>query len=195
MAEVTKVAFVGTSCVGKTSLLEACHSKLGDEALYVNEAAREWFTLHPDVTDRFGVSAQGEVQALALQKEKKAHELVASHLGQYSAILCDRSVLDAPVYVRSQGDNIGAQELLGRVQGWLATYGRIFLLDPADVPYAADDIRTEDEATRQLFHEAFLDFFDTNELAYELLSGSPDERFSQVQAFISGQNHIPSSSS
>lgn len=187
MVEVTKVAFVGTSCIGKTTLLEACRTDLGDSALFVDEAAREWFTLHPDATDRFGVSAQGDVQALALQKERKAHARAASHLGRFSAILCDRSVLDAPVYVHSQGDELGAQELLGRVRTWLPTYSRIFLLDPSDVPYVQDDIRAEDEATRQLFHDAFLGFFQDNELPYELLSGNPDERFNQVHDFVSKQ--------
>jgi nicotinamide riboside kinase len=184
MSEVVKVAFVGTSCIGKTSLLEACRASLGDEALYVDEAAREWFMLHPEVADRFGVLAQGEVQALALQKEKKAHELSAGQAGRYSAILCDRSVLDAPVYVHSQGNTVGAQELLGRVRSWLPTYDRIFLLDPVDVPYSPDDIRTEDKATRQLFHDAFRDFFRANELPYWLLSGSTTERLCQVKAFI-----------
>jgi hypothetical protein len=189
MVEVVKVAFVGTSCIGKSSLLDACREELGDDALFVSEAAREWFSLHPNTTDRFGVAAQGKVQALALQKEKDAHELAASQPGRLPIILCDRSVLDAPVYVYSQGDETGAQELLNRVRSWLPTYSKILLLDPVDVAYSPDDIRAEDEATRQLFHGAFLDFFDANDVDYQLLSGTLTDRLGQVQSLLNAQLH------
>jgi nicotinamide riboside kinase len=182
MSEVVKVAFVGTSCVGKSTLLDACEGAVGTKAVLVNEAAREYFTVHPNSTDRFAFAAQSEVQALALQKEKAAHQQ-ALQLGK-AAIICDRSVLDAPVYVSSQGDSDGALTLLGRVQFWLPSYSRIYLLNPADVPFAPDEVRDEDEATRQLFHETFLDFFAANSIPYELLSGNVSERFHRVSEFI-----------
>ena len=145
----------------------------------VEEAAREYFAAHRDVTDRFSVETQGKVQALALAKEQAAHEQ-AKQADRNLVLICDRSVLDAPAYVYSQGDTDGARQLLQRVRLWLPTYTIIFLLDPADVPYEPDSIRDESEATRQLFHAAFLEFFDANGIPYELLSGSPDERFAIV---------------
>ena len=183
MHEVGKFAYVGTSCAGKTTLLERSLSLNNGNVLLVNEAAREYFAAHRHVADRFGATAQGEVQALALAKEQKAHAQ-ARCMGHAVALLCDRSVLDAPAYVHSQGDTEGAQILLDRVRSWIPTYSTIFLLDPADIPYVADDVRDESAATRQLFHEAFLDFFNKNDVPYELLSGTVDERLQVVEQHI-----------
>jgi predicted ATPase len=97
-------------------------------------------------------------------------------MGHTVALICDRSVLDAPTYVYSQGDRKGAQTLLNKVRPWIATYSTLFLLDPLDIAYATDDVRSESESTRQLFHEAFIDFFQKNGIHYELLSGSVGER-------------------
>ena len=179
MGEIGKFAYIGTSCIGKSTLLE--HSTLlnGGDVILVDEAAREYFAANRDVANRFSVETQGKVQALALVKEQAA-QARASQTGRDVAIICDRSVLDAPAYVYSQGDVDGANQLLERVRLWLPTYSAIFLLDPADVLYEPDPIRDESEATRQLFHTAFLEFFDANGIPYELLSGSPDERLAVV---------------
>lgn len=182
MSEVTKMAFVGTSCVGKSTLLEACREQLGPQTVIVEEAARELFTAHPEITERFAVEAQEQVQDLALQKEVTAHKR-AEGLGR-AVILCDRSVLDAPVYVYSQGDELGAEKLLDKVRLWLPSYNKIWLLDPTDVPYTTDAIRDEDESTRQLFHDAFLDFFTRHKIPFDLLSGSVGARISQVSGFV-----------
>lgn len=182
MSEVVKVAFVGTSCIGKSSLLGVCEKRMGGRVISVSEAAREYFVTHPEVTDRFSFEAQGDVQALAFQKEKSAHQQ-ALKLGK-AAIICDRSVLDAPVYVSSQGHDVGAFTLLQRARPWLPTYDRIYLLNPDDVPFTQDQVRDEDEATRKLFHDTFLDFFTANDIPYDLLSGNTDERFNQVSNFI-----------
>jgi nicotinamide riboside kinase len=179
MSEVGKFAYVGTSCAGKTTLLEQSSSLNDGKVLIVDEAAREYFSANPHVTERFSVEAQGEVQSLALAKEREAH-IRARHLESAVALVCDRSVLDAPVYVYSQGDKIGAQVLFNRVRSWVSTYSTIFLLDPADVPYETDIIRDESEETRQSFHEAFLDFFDENDIPYEALKGSIDKRLQVV---------------
>lgn len=177
-----KVAFVGTSCVGKTTLLEEYGRRLADnpKAAIVPEAARLFFTANPNVTERFAKEAQGQVQSLALQQEQDAHNAGAA------VILCDRSVIDAVVYVRAHGDKEGAAELLDRVGFWLPTYNKFLLLNPADVPYETDDVRQESEEVRQEFHDAYLDFFNESGIPYELLSGTIDERITRVNEIIAG---------
>lgn len=182
--KITKVAFVGTSCVGKTSLLDMCKNRMEKQALTVSEVAREYFTAHPKVQDRFSVATQGDVQKLILDKEQFAHQW-APCLGR-TAIICDRSVLDAPVYVASQGDHEGAEELFKRARHWTPTYDKIYLLDPADVSFANDDVRNEDEAARQLFHDSFVEFFARHGVGYELLSGTIEERFDTVEHYLAG---------
>lgn len=186
MSSAIKIAFVGTSCIGKTTLIKACSAKLGDQAIVVEEAAREYFTVHPEVTERFGLEAQDAVQALALQKETAAAEGARVGIEDRPLILCDRSVFDAAVYLYSQRNIAGAEELFNRLRTWLSTHGysKVFLLDPRNIPYETDEIRTESEATRQLFHDAFIEFFNLHNVAYELLSGTVDERLQRVEDFI-----------
>jgi hypothetical protein len=95
-------------------------------------------------------------------------------------IICDRSLLDASVYVFSSGDKAGADKLFDRVRFWIPTYTKLWLLDPTDVPYKQDAIRQESEEVRQGFHQAFLDFFRQKGVRYELLSGTVDERMKRV---------------
>lgn len=178
-----KIAFVGTSSVGKTSLLWEYKKRMGKNPsiAFVHEAARDFFKDNPTVKKRFAKDAQGKIQSLMLKREKKAHGSGAK------IIICDRSVIDAVVYVRSTGDIEGARELLEKVRFWLPTYHKFFLLDPVDVIYEKDNVRQEDEGVRQAFHKAFLDFFQEYRIPYELLSGTIEERITKVDKIL---NHL-----
>ncbi len=181
-SKIKKLAFVGSSCVGKTTTLDHFRkSSAGNPNMaFVEEAARIFFTQNPQITERFSADTQGKVQALALKNEQGAHQAGAR------VILCDRSVIDAVVYVISQGDIKGAEELLKRVEFWLPTYHKFLLLDPADIPYETDDIRQETPETRQKFHDAFLNFFKETGIPYELLSGTEEARIKRVTEIIEG---------
>lgn len=175
-----KIAFVGTSCVGKTTLLEELGRRLATnpQIAIVPEAARIFFTANPNTTERFGRKAQGQIQLIALQQEKEAYNTEAK------VILCDRSVINAVVYLRTHGDKGGAAELLDRISFWLPTYTTFLLLNPADIPYKTDNVRQETEELRQSFHQAYLDFFEECGIPYELLSGSLEERIARVDEII-----------
>src|SRR3990167_2895985 len=98
--KVIKIAFVGTSSVGKTSLLWEYKKRMKNNpsVAFVHEAARDFFENNPTVKKRFAKDAQEKIQSLMLKREKKAHGSGAK------IILCDRSVIDAVVYVRSTED-------------------------------------------------------------------------------------------
>lgn len=178
--KIKKLAFVGTSCVGKTTILDYFRkSSVGNpNMVFVEEAARIFFTQNPQIKDRFSADTQGKVQALALKNEQDAHQSGAR------IILCDRSVIDAVVYVISQGDRKRAGELLKKVEFWLPTYHRFLLLDPSDIPYQTDNIRQETAETRQKFHDSFLTFFEETGMPYELLSGTEEVRIKRVTKII-----------
>ena len=180
MERPRKIAFVGTSCVGKTTLLEACKKKFSSDptVAFIEEAARAFFSANPDVSDRFSEKTQEKVQALALENEVKAQN------GATRLIFCDRSVIDAVAYVRSQGNLEGSQNLLNKVLFWLPTYDALLLLDPHDVPYRTDDIRQENEETRQQFHNAFIEVFEGAKIPYTLLSGTIEERLQTIQDVV-----------
>ena len=178
-----KVAFVGTSCVGKTTLLEQYRQKFSGrkDVVFVEEAARAFFQANPDIKDRFSAEIQGRVQTLALHNEQEAHASGAR------VILCDRSVIDAVAYVRANGDKMGSEELLQRIGFWLPTYRKFLLLDIVDIPYVTDDIRREDVNKRQQFHNAFLELFGEKRILYELLGGTVRERMKRVDEILSGR--------
>ena len=174
-----KVALIGTSCVGKTSIIEHFRNS-GEEVklAIVDEAATIFFTQNPDITDRFSEEAQGKVQELALKLEGDARVSGAK------AILCERSVLDAVAYVWSQGDRQGAERLFERVAFWLPTYDKFLLLDPKGVPYKKQGTRQEDEEQRNQFHQGFLELFEEKQIPYELLNGSLEERVKRVDEIL-----------
>lgn len=179
--EPIKIAFIGTSCIGKTTLLNHFRTTdLGLRVTIVDEAARDFFQEN-DVPDRFSAETQKRVQALALTREREAH----ANLPPPDIILCDRSVIDAVAYVKATGDEKGALQLLSDVQFWLSTYTHFLLLDPADIPYEQDEIRQEDPETRMRFHQAFLDFFAETEIPCELLSGTVEERVARIETILS----------
>lgn len=186
--EAAKFAFVGSSSVGKTTLLETYKKRYSGnpKVVFVEEAARIYFTAHPSMplAERFAETAQGQVQDLVLQQERTAHESGAS------LIFCDRSVLDAVAYVRSTGDKKGSGRLLRKVGNWIPTYTGIFILNPAGVVFANDDVRQEDPETRQRFHDAFVDLFELEGIRYELIDGTLSQRVERVDHVIKSSGVI-----
>lgn len=179
-----KVAFTGAGCVGKTALLNVVGEKSPACSVgLVGEAARGYFEGHPGIPEdqRYGFYHQERIQRMAMGVELAIHE------SQHEHVFTDRSVFDAAVCVASTGDRRGAKKLLKRVRLWLPgnsdiAYSQIYVLDPTDVPFKNDSQRTEDEATRERQHEAFLEFFTKYNISYKLLNGTLDERTQQVLA-------------
>jgi len=171
-----KIALMGTSSAGKTTLLSVARTKF-PQAVFVDEAARDYFKENK-VVDRFCAQVQGEIQLLALSREKIAHQQ------NKPVIFCDRSVLDAVVYTREHGDLRGAEKLFRRVSHWLPTYTHFVLLDPTDIPYEVDEVRTESKDKRNRFHQIFLEFFDEKKIPYILLKGNIDERLEKLKILV-----------
>jgi nicotinamide riboside kinase len=182
MSEVTKMALVGAGCTGKTSLLHDIATDLNgrDNVEFVDEAAREYFTEHPQIPedDRFRYEAQSIIQAMQWDKEVYAHNLYPD------LIICDRSVLDAPVYVAATGDKEGATKLLERVASWLPSYTLIFLLDPEGIPFQPDEVRNECGQTRAQLHQGFLSFFALHSINHVLLRGPRGQRLATIKKHV-----------
>lgn len=177
---VKKIAFIGTSSVGKTETFEFYRKRFENDpqVIFVEEAARRYFKDHPEIVVRFAKEPQGEIQKIALRDEQEAHESGAK------IIFCDRSVLDAVAYVRAHGDKDGSEELLERVVFWLPTYNMLLLLDPSDVPFVNDEQRKEKEEERNNIHNAFLELFAEKQIPYELLSGTREERYRRIDEIL-----------
>ncbi len=174
-----KISFVGAGGTGKTALINEIKLDFvgQNEVVFVEEAARQFFSMNyiPE-SDRFAFTAQARIQAQALANEVEAES------SWPRLVFCDRSVLDAPVYVAAHGDRVGGLKLLDRIKYWLPTYSRIFIMDPMGVPFKNDAVRKENENTRQHIHETFLEFFTEHGIPYRLLSGTIHERKAAAEA-------------
>ncbi len=180
-----KYAFVGAASTGKTTLIEALKEEFygrGD-ITFINESGREYFSTNPTPPELvFSVPVQTKLQEIILAKEQAAAET------NPSIIFCDRSVLDSPAHLYAFGDKQGAKKLLENVEFWLPTYDLFLLLDPKDVPFEQDEIRRESEETRNMIHQAFLDFFEINNIPFQLLSGTKEERVKKVKELLNTNN-------
>lgn len=175
-----KLALLGTSCTGKTACCDALRTYYAHDSsvVFVPEAARLYFTVHPDVTDRFSVLQQQRVQAVALTAERVAHALLPR------VIVCDRTVLDAAAYVLATGDVAGSDTLWDNVATWMHTYTYLLLLDPVGVPYTQDSVRAESAMERERFHQGFLELLARHHVAYTLVDGSLEQRVRTARAML-----------
>lgn len=179
--KVKKFALIGTSSVGKTTLVKRLENALEKSSkkkiVFVEEAARYYFERNK-VRNLFSYKNQRKIQSLAKRFEKKAH------MKNPDIIICDRSVLDAVAYVKTKGKRHEWQELLDKVRKWLGTYDHFFLLDPEGVSYRMDKIRREEDKVRMVFHKSFLKLLSDLSLPHTLISGSKKERLEKMMEII-----------
>lgn len=179
---IYKIAFVGTLSSGKSTLWEKLRGLYSSEPsiIFVPEAARELFKQNPDIPEhvRHSFEIQERIQGMVLELEQRAHSC------NPKVLICDRSVLDSCVYTRHFGNREGSWRLLERVNPWISTYSKLFLLNPKNAPFIQDAERREDEITRSKIHLEYLNFFADHNIPYELLSGSLEERITRVDQFL-----------
>ncbi len=176
-----KIAFVGTAGTGKTTLIDSLRDEYAgnDKVVFVEEAARKFFSeYHFDDDERRNEDVQSRILELILQLEQAAHEQ------DPEIIFCDRSVLDAVVYVLSEGDAEGAEAMYAELEEWVETYTKIYVLDPDDIPHETDDIRLEDAEVRLKVHNAYVSFLRLKGIQHEILSGNVNERIAKVQSAL-----------
>jgi predicted ATPase len=177
-----KFAIVGTSCVGKTTLINKLENHLQlnyaeKQIAIVPEAARYYFE-NKNVSKPFSYFHQSRIQNLAMKLEQQIEKNTPD------IIVCDRSVLDAIAYIKAQGTQHETEKLIKKVHTWLSTYTHFFLLDPVGIDYKTDSIRKELAKTRNSFHIAFLEVLQNLALPYTLVSGTELERFNKIEKLI-----------
>lgn len=182
-----KYALIGTSCVGKTTLLQELERELKKnfprrKTVTVPEAARLYFGAYK-TKNPFSYNSQRNVQKLAHQLELYAQSLLPSY------ILTDRSVLDAGVYLHAMGDKAGSKKLLYGVRELIESYDYVFILDPKGVPYKTDGVRKETSTTRNRFHQSFLALVPQYTNRWKIISGTPKKRLQQMLKVIYTSTH------
>jgi nicotinamide riboside kinase len=179
-----KIALIGTSCTGKTTLFEHFRREYAnnDQIKFSEEGARAYFEdqkkKNEPLPARFTVDIQRAIQERTMTNEK------TTHASNPTIIFCDSSTVDQVVYTRAQGDKKGAEELYEGISLWVPTYSKFFMLDPRDVPFKNDEIRNEPSTFRQNVHDTFVELFTEKGLAYDILSGTVEERFRTVDKLV-----------
>jgi nicotinamide riboside kinase len=142
-APATKIAFIGSHGVGKTTLAFglAARLKARDVSLdIVHEVARR---CPLPINEETSVAAQSWILHTQV-----AEELVAA--ARYPVVLCDRSVLDNYVYLLLAAGPRDPLEAI--VASWLGTY-QLLVHVPIVGRLLADGIRAADPAFQQLVEE------------------------------------------
>lgn len=174
-----KLALVGGSSTGKTTLF----NKLSEEhkndkrIAFVHESARQFFNEN-QVDTPFDYKNQERILDLALLNEKLAAET------NPKIILTDTSALEVIFYTRVLGNEKGAKHLEDQLKEYVKTYSKFLVMNKDDVTFKNDEIRREDQKTRDTIHAMLLEFYHTNHLPFALVSGTILDRQKKVNDII-----------
>lgn len=172
-----KYAISGTSCSGKTTLINAL--KNSDNAVdiaYVDEAGRKFFTENPMTeTERFLPLTQEKISNLIVTMETEAMQ------NNPDLVICDNSVVAAAVYAGVLNGRHEADRIMDLKRDWLKTYHKFFVLNPDDVVFKNDNVRSESVEFRNLAHTLFIETYKRYGLEYEIISGTVQQRLDLIK--------------
>lgn len=177
-----KIAIVGPASVGKTTITETYRRRFefNSDVVVLGEGAELFFARNSGIPKEsiHAVAIQKELQDFVLGREREAYK----HGVRF--IITDRSVIDPAVYTRFSGDMSGSKELLNGIVSWIPTYTEFLLPDPADVPYEVGPYRKETSQERFAIHSLFITVLTENNLPYEVVSGSRQNRIRIIDSVI-----------
>lgn len=179
---IKKFAFIGAASVGKTTIIDIYKKRFSrnPQIIVLEEGAQIFFQDNPDIINEgiHVVSVQEQLQDFVLERERAAYQ------PKTKLIISDRSVIDPVVYTRIYQTAEEADRLFNHVAHWLPTYTKFFLLDPTGVPQDPGQFRKETSKARLAVHDAFREFFVDNNLPFEMVSGSLQERLKKIDTTI-----------
>ena len=173
--KIRKISFIGGMCTGKTTLLKQYEDKPGIKT--VKDSARDYLQINPEL-DRSSISTHKQLAEEILQCEQ------ITNTPNDNIIICDGSILTVVAHAVAYKNQDSANYLLKKYSFWLPSYENFFLLNPKDIPYITDAVRTETEEFREVLHNAFLKLLVDLHLPYKLLSGTVKERMLQVNKYL-----------
>lgn len=180
MKQPIKLAIVGASSTGKTTLLTRLEDyyRANPAISFVHESARQFFNEN-QVDTPFDFENQEKILELALLNEKLAAET------EPKIIVTDTSALEVMFYTKVQGNEEGYALLRKKIDRYIPTYTKFLLMNPDDVVFENDAIRREDKHTRDKIHSMLVNFYHQEQLPFILISGTIPERQKRIIDIIS----------
>lgn len=168
---IKKLSLVGASSTGKTTLLQLLEKQHKDNSdmAFVHEGARQILS-EQSPSEPFTLSVQEKILERVFQNEQLALKK------NPRLIVTDTSALEVMFYTKVAGDKEGAAKLHQKLKGYIPTYTKFLVMNPTDVPFVNDEIRQESKETRDNIHDMLLAFYEENNLPYEVISGTIEER-------------------
>jgi predicted ATPase len=177
---VKKYAISGTSCSGKTTLINALkNSDHTIDIAYVDEAGRKFFSENPMTEiERFLPITQERISNLIISMETDAMK------NSPDLVICDNSVVAAAVYAGVLNGRHEADRIMDLNSDWLKTYHKFFVLNPDDVEFKNDDVRSESLEFRNQAHQLFIETYKRYGLDFEIVSGNVQQRLDFIETQI-----------
>ena len=205
MNSITKIAFVGTHGVGKTTLVEELRKALDlSEDNVIEETAARVFKMgetDPALKINQGATLEAQLKIIGMQieEEQQKEENLRAFNGSPALgklLLCDRTAFDAIVYTHARtfrdDKYLYARNIAPHLFDWVArsvtNYDLVFYL-PISFPLASSDVRPGDQVFQEEMDAYIQDLFIRHRLAdavvpsigdkiksLEILSGSVERR-------------------
>lgn len=161
--------------MGKTALLNALEATKLPNVVIIPEIARDLLSQNPKLEK--GPNLQDILFAEQIRREKEA-------TSDSSVVVCDRGALDIIAHSRFFGHEIKPEWVR-----WLQTYDLTFLLDKDDVSFSGENRAFSDHGRDWVQFRNTLDghiksSLNENEIRYELLSGTIEDRLNYVTSRI-----------
>lgn len=180
MTQPIKLAIVGASSTGKTTLLTHLEEyyRSNPAIAFVHESARQFFNEN-QVDNPFDFENQEKILELALLNEKLVAET------DPKILITDTSVLEVMFYTKVQDNEKGYELLREKVSSYIPTYTKFLLMNPDDVVFENDAVRREDKHTRDKIHSMLIKFYHQERLPFTLISGTIPERQKRIIDIVS----------
>lgn len=169
-----RVALVGSSSTGKTTVFELLQNKLGSEFTFINESTRTVASYGFPINEDGNDMTQLAISSFHLQALTVPHDLIL-----------DRCYLDLTVY-SSLIKGISEETLRFITDTWEQVSKRYthYIYFPIEFKSVDDGVRSVNEVWRKRVDREFRFKLDSLGIEYLTVSGSPKERVKQIIDYI-----------
>lgn len=92
-------------------------------------------------------------------------------------LLTDRTIIDPIIYAMYYGNINVTVALLNDTIEHIASYTHFALCSPEGIPFEQEGVRSEESRQMRVeLHEAFIEFLESNNLDYTVVTGNKEER-------------------